>query len=285
MSEPPQEASCASAEKSGDPAALRTAAGAEAVLLPLILKIAPYSSIIRMKAVPNPMESSLVLFSGGIDSTTALYWARQRYAIIYPLTFDYGQKHRVEIDQAAITAARVGLEPVLFKVDLTQVGGSALTDSKISIPKLDSLPEPGTWSPSTYVPFRNGIFLALAAAWAEPRGIQDLVCGFNIIDSPDYPDTGPEFIISMEKAIREGTLSGVKGRPLRIVAPFVRQKKSEIIRLGLELGVDYSHSISCYEGNEVPCSRCPACLLRRRAWEEAGWPDPLLTRLKKEGKI
>jgi len=250
-----------------------------------ILKIRPFSSIIRMKAALYPMDSCLVLFSGGIDSTTALTWARRRYGIVHPLTFDYGQRHRVEIDLAAVTAAQLGLEPVLFKVDLTQVGGSALTDSNIPVPKLDKLPEPGTWAPPTYVPFRNGIFLALAAAWAEPRGIQDLVCGFNTIDSPDYPDTRPEFITSMERAIRSGTLSDFKGRPIRIVAPFVRQKKSEIIRLGLELGADYSYSISCYDGREIPCLGCPACLLRRRAWEEVGMKDPLLVRLKKEGKI
>jgi 7-cyano-7-deazaguanine synthase len=231
------------------------------------------------------MKACVVLFSGGIDSTTALYWARQGYQIVHPLTFDYGQRHRVEIELAAVTAARLGLEPVLLKVDLTQVGGSALTDQDIPVPKLESLPEPGGWPPLTYVPFRNGIFLALAAAWAEPRSIQDLVCGFNIIDSPDYPDTRPEFVEAMERAIRAGTYSDFKGRPIRIVAPFIRQKKSEIIRLGLELGADYSDSVSCYDGKEVPCFHCAACLLRQRAWAEVGREDPLLVRLEKEGKL
>lgn len=231
------------------------------------------------------MDACLVLFSGGLDSTTALAWACQRYKIVHPLTFDYGQRHRVELEMAASTVARLGLEPILLKVDLTQIGGSALTDADIPVPKMEKLPGPGSGPPPTYVPFRNGIFLALAAAWAEPRGVQDLVCGFHISDSPDYPDTRPEFVTAMERAIRAGTYSDLKGRPPRIVAPFLHEKKSAIIRLGLELGADYSYSVSCYDGGEVPCLACPACLLRLRAWEEVGRKDPLLVRLEKEGKI
>jgi len=231
------------------------------------------------------MDACLVLFSGGLDSTTALYWARHRYEIVHPLSFDYGQRHRVELDMAAATAARLGLEPVRLNVDLTPIGGSALTDPRIPVPKSDRPPGPGFGSPPTYVPFRNGIFLSLAAAWAEPRGIQDLVCGFHTSDSPDYPDTRPEFVAAMERALRAGTYSDLKGRPLRIVAPFLHEKKSAIIRLGLELGADYSYSISCYDGGEVPCRACPACRLRQRAWEEVGRTDPLLARLEEEGKL
>ncbi|MBN2198312.1 MAG: 7-cyano-7-deazaguanine synthase QueC [Candidatus Aminicenantes bacterium] len=230
------------------------------------------------------MSACIVLFSGGLDSTTALYWARKSYDRLELLTFDYGQRHRVEIEMARRTASRLGLNPFVLPVDLSAVGASALTDPSIPVPELDALPADGPLPTTTYVPFRNGIFLALAAAWAEAREIRDIVCGFNILDSPDYPDTKPEFVRAMERAVRLGTKVGTRGQALRILAPFIRMKKSDIIRLGLGLGADYSTSVSCYRGNEIPCGRCPACLLRQRAWEEAGRPDPLLARLKKEGK-
>jgi 7-cyano-7-deazaguanine synthase len=233
---------------------------------------------------PVSMKSCVVLFSGGIDSTTALYWARKNYGRLDPLTFDYGQRHRVEVEMAARTAARLGLKTSVLTVDLAAVGGSALTDPDIPVPQLETLPAEGGLPASTYVPFRNGVFLALAAAWAEARESGDIVCGFNVLDSPDYPDTRPEFVRAMEEALRLGTRAGVRGTPPRIVAPFIGMKKSAIIRLGLELGADYSTSVSCYREGEAPCGRCPACLLRERAFREAGLPDPLLVRLKKEGK-
>jgi len=229
------------------------------------------------------MSACVVLFSGGLDSTTALYWARKSYERLELLTFDYGQRHRIEIEMARRTASRLGLTPFVLAVDLAAVGASALTDPSIPVPDLDALPDDGPLPTTTYVPFRNGIFLALSAAWAEARGISDIVCGFNIIDSPDYPDTKPEFVRAMERAVRLGTKAGMGGRTLRILAPFIRMKKSDIIRLGLELGADYSTSVSCYRGREIPCGRCPACLLRQKAWEEAGRPDPLIVRLEKEG--
>ncbi|OGD12102.1 MAG: 7-cyano-7-deazaguanine synthase QueC [Candidatus Aminicenantes bacterium RBG_13_62_12] len=231
------------------------------------------------------MSSCVVLFSGGLDSTTALYWARKRYDRLELLTFDYGQKHRLEVEMAARTASRLGLRLDILAVDLAAVGASALTDPSVPVPELDALPPDAPLPTSTYVPFRNGIFLSLAAAWAEARGIGDIVCGFNILDSPDYPDTGPEFVQAMEHAVRLGTKAGRRGEPPRIIAPFTHMKKSGIIALGLELGADYSTSVSCYRGGEIPCGRCPACLLRAHAWEEAGRRDPLLLRLEKEGKI
>ncbi len=230
------------------------------------------------------MTSCIVLLSGGLDSTTALYWALSRGSDPLPLTFDYGQRHRIEIEMARRTAARLGLEPVVLRLDLEKIGGSALTDPRIDVPRLESLPEGEPLPTSTYVPFRNGIFISLAAALAEARGLDEIVCGFNTLDSPDYPDTRPEFVQAMETALRLGTLAGRSGRPLRISAPFVHMKKSDIIRLGLGLGADYSTSVSCYRGGEIPCGRCSACLLRARAWEEAGFEDPLLLRLEKEGK-
>jgi len=247
------------------------------------LKKAGFSFNINL--VMRQSRKALVLFSGGIDSTTALYWARGRYAEVSALSFDYGQRHRVELLLARRLTRRLGLPVKRLKVNLRQVGGSALTDPSASLPRFSRREDIGPGVPPTYVPFRNGIFLALAAAWAEANGIDDIVCGFNTIDSPSYPDTNASFVRAMQKAINLGTTIASKGRNIRIVAPFIGMKKSEIIRLGLSLGADYSFSISCYGGGEVPCRRCSSCLLRKRAWEEAGTEDHLLTRLRKEGKI
>jgi 7-cyano-7-deazaguanine synthase len=183
------------------------------------------------------------------------------------------------------TARRLGLEPRLIKVDLRQIGGSALTDEKIKVPAFKQAEEIKEGLPVTYVPFRNGIFIGLAAALAETIDISHVVCGFNVIDSPNYPDTTGSFVRAMEKAINEGTGARLKGKKLRIIAPFLKMKKSDIIRLGLSLGADYSYSVSCYAGGEIPCGRCSSCLLRARAWQEVGEKDHLLVRLKKEGKI
>jgi len=230
-------------------------------------------------------EACLVLLSGGIDSTTALYWALRRYKNVQPVIFDYGQRHRVEIKMARKTCSRLGLEPKIIKIDLRQVGGSALTDEKIEVPGFRKVEEIKKGLPTTYVPFRNGIFISLAAALAESLKINDIICGFNVIDSPHYPDTTAAFVRAMEKALNEGTTARLSRRKFRLIAPFIKLKKSEIIRLGLKLGADYSYSITCYSGSELPCGRCSACLLRKKAWEEVGQEDPILVRLKKEGKI
>ena len=227
----------------------------------------------------------LVLFSGGIDSTTALYWALKRYQRVQPLIFDYGQRHRVEIKMAKKTCQRLGLKPKIIKIVLRQIGGSALTDEKIKVPEFKKTEQIKEGLPATYVPFRNGIFIALGVALAETLNICDLVCGFNVIDSPNYPDTTRSFARAMEKAINEGTEARFKTEKFRIIGPFLSLKKSEIIRLGLSLGADYSYSVSCYAGGEIPCGQCSSCLLRARAWKEAGQEDHLLARLKKEGKI
>lgn len=231
------------------------------------------------------MKQSVVLFSGGIDSTTALYWALARYEKVFPLTFDYGQRHRAEIRLARRLAKKLKLPHAILRIDLRQIGGSSLTDSNIPLPQYKRLAEMKEEIPSTYVPFRNGIFLALATAWAEAKGLKEIVCGFNIIDSPNYPDTRREFVEAMERAINTGTKASSGGEKMKIIAPFVNKKKSEIVKEGLSLGADYSYSISCYQGEEIPCKRCSSCLLRQKAWEEVGLRDPLLLRLEKEGKI
>ncbi|MGB8952663.1 MAG: 7-cyano-7-deazaguanine synthase QueC [Candidatus Aminicenantales bacterium] len=231
------------------------------------------------------MKPSLVLFSGGIDSTTALYWALAKSKKVQALTFDYGQRHRTEIIMARRLTRMLGVPHFLLKVNLRQIGGSSLTDQNLPLPQYKKLPSLLRQLPSTYVPFRNGIFLALAAAWAEVNHIPEIICGFNVIDSPDYPDTREKFVQAMEKAIRLGTPSPPRGKKINILAPFVKMKKSEIIQLGISLGANYSYSLSCYAGHEIPCQKCSACLLRRRAWKEAGREDPLILRLKKRGKI
>jgi 7-cyano-7-deazaguanine synthase len=232
-----------------------------------------------------PMNGgAIVLFSGGIDSTTALYWARRHFAAVRALTVDYGQQHRVEVAMAGRIAA--GLEVDLDVVALPLRGllrSSLLADGR-SIPAslAEARQEPG--APSTYVPFRNGIFLSLAAAVAESLGWRHLVTGFNAIDSPDYPDTTEPFRRKMAAAINQGTKASQGGPRFRIHAPLSALGKKDIVELGFELGADYSHSVSCYRGNEVPCGRCPSCDIRARAFAELGRLDPLLERLSKEGR-
>jgi 7-cyano-7-deazaguanine synthase len=228
-----------------------------------------------------------VLFSGGLDSTTALAWALKRYDKVHALTFDYGQRHRVEIALARKAARQLGVPHAILKVDLRQIGGSALTDPAVPLPRPARLwARPAarkTGPPATYVPFRNGIFLALAAAWAETRGIRDLVCGFHVEDSPDYPDTTKAFVRAMTKAVQTGTKAAFGGPRARILAPLVGLGKTDIIRLGLRLGADYSYSVSCYAGAERPCGTCSSCRFRARAWKAVGREDPLISRLRKEG--
>jgi len=231
------------------------------------------------------MKKCIVLFSGGIDSTTALYWAKNKYDRVRALTFDYGQRHRIEIDFSKQAIKNTGIPQTVLALDLTQIGGSSLTDENIPVPEYDPDKKDPKKLPSSYVPFRNGIFLSLAAAWGEAYGIHEIICGFNVIDSPDYPDTRKEFVESMEQCLNTGTSASSTERKFRIIAPFIQMKKSEIIQEGLILGADYSYSLSCYEGKEIPCFKCPACFMRKKAWKEAGLKDHLIKRLEKEGKL
>ncbi len=231
------------------------------------------------------MKKSIVLFSGGIDSTTAIYWALERYEKVFALTFDYGQRNRIELDMAGKVAQKLSVPQKILRVNLKQIGGSSLTDTKLSLPQYERMEESEEGLPSTYVPFRNGIFLALAAAWAEVVGIKEIVCGFNVIDSPNYPDTRKQFVQAMQEAINLGTKASLSPEKIKIIAPFLKMKKSDIIKEGLSLNVDYSFAISCYCGEEIPCQKCSSCVLRQKAWEEVGLQDPLILRLEEEGKI
>jgi 7-cyano-7-deazaguanine synthase len=234
---------------------------------------------------PSKMKKSIVLFSGGVDSTTALYWALDRYQKIFALTFDYGQRNRIELDMARKIAQKLSVPQKILRVDLQQIGGSSLTDTKLSLPRYERVEEIEEGLSSTYVPFRNGIFLALAAARAEVDGIKEIVCGFNIVDSPNYPDTRNQFVQAMQEAINQGTKASLSPEKIQIIAPFLNMKKSDIIKEGLSLGADYSYAISCYSGEEIPCQKCSSCVLRQKAWEEVGLKDPLILRLEEEGKI
>jgi len=230
-------------------------------------------------------NDAVILFSGGLDSTTALYWARQRFDRVFALIVHYQQKHAVEVDMAQKTASSLGVEYNLVNFPLKHILSSALIDEDKEIPDSLETSKNDQGVPFTYVPFRNGIFISLAAAYAESRGIFDLVTGFNLIDTPDYPDTTREFTQKMADAVNQGTSASITGRKFIIHTPLIERSKKEILELGMQLEADYSYSVSCYRGGEVPCLHCPSCDIRMKAFEELEIEDPLITRLKKEGKI
>jgi 7-cyano-7-deazaguanine synthase len=213
-----------------------------------------------------------VLLSGGLDSTTALAWARRAGFQSYALSVGYGQRHSVELEAAARVAHALGAhEHRVMQVDLAGIGGSALTDW--SIP----LPEHGTEGiPVSYVPARNTLLLALALGWAEVLGATDLVIGVNAVDYSGYPDCRPEFIRGFEALAPLATKAGVEGARYRVHAPLIAMSKAEIIGTGLALGVDYAITVSCYQADAQgrACGRCDSCRLRREGFLAAGVPDP-----------
>ena len=235
-------------------------------------------------------KSALVIFSGGLDSTTCLYWAVNNYSVVHTLTFLYGQRNKVEVGYAKKTVdlikkAGKDINMHFFKIDLFQIGGSALTDRGIAVPKRRTLKDIGCGVPATYVPFRNGIFLSLAAAFAEKKDVDDVIGGWNTVDFSGYPDCREDFLKTMEKAINLGTKRGIEEKPIHVVFPLIHKSKMEIIKFGKEMGADYSYAYSCYEGKEIPCGECDSCILRKKGFMEAGFEDDFLVRLKKEGKL
>ncbi|MEN8223705.1 MAG: 7-cyano-7-deazaguanine synthase QueC [Acidobacteriota bacterium] len=229
-------------------------------------------------------KKALILFSGGLDSTTALYRALNEFDEVVPLIIDYSQKHSVEVKNAVKIAKMNELEFIHISFPLNKVLGSALLDPDWEIPESLESAKDTRGIPETYVPFRNGIFLSLAAGIAETRGITNIITGFNLIDTPDYPDTTGSFMEKMEDAINEGTTASITGTRFRVIAPLINKTKKEIIEMGLSLGADYSWSVSCYRGEEMPCLKCPSCDIRAKAFSEIGIEDPLIRRLKKEKK-
>jgi 7-cyano-7-deazaguanine synthase len=223
------------------------------------------------------MKKAVCLLSGGLDSATALACARRDGFEACALTFDYGQRHRAELEAAARVARQLGAaEHRIFRIDLRAFGGSALT-SDIAVPKDRSLEGAETEIPVTYVPARNTVFLAIALAWAEVLESSDIYIGVNAVDYSGYPDCRPEFIRAFERMANLATRAGVEGRQrLRIHTPLIHLSKAEIIRLGLALGVDYSLTHSCYDPvGELACGHCDSCRLRKAGFAAAGVPDPL----------
>ncbi len=224
--------------------------------------------------MPVPPRA-IVLLSGGLDSATAAAIGRSEGFDLYALTVAYGQRHGCEIESARAVARALGVvRHVELQVDLSAFGGSALTDA-IEVPKDRDLEASDI--PSTYVPARNTVFLALALAWAETLGAQDIYIGVNALDYSGYPDCRPEFVEAFERLAGLATKAGVEGARLRIHAPLMRMTKAEIIRRGLALGVDYGLTHSCYDPDASgrPCGHCDSCLLRAKGFAEAGVRDPV----------
>lgn len=220
------------------------------------------------------MGAAVVLLSGGLDSTTALAVARQAGHDCYALTVKYGQLHEVELDAARRVAERARVhEHRVVAVDLSQLAVSALTRSDVAVPKDRPLAEIGSPGdvPSTYVPARNTVLLALGLAWAESLGAKDLYVGVNVLDASGYPDCRPEFVRAFEALAQVATRSG----GFTVHAPLIALTKAEIIALGVGLGVDYSLTHSCYDPvHGSACGRCDACVLRKKGFIEAGISDP-----------
>ena len=222
---------------------------------------------------------AVVLLSGGLDSATVLAIARADGFQPYALSFRYGQRHSVELDAAARVAAALGAERhVVADFDLRAFGGSALTDDALAVPHHASAAELVPDIPVTYVPARNTIFLSFALAWAETLDSQDIFIGVNALDYSGYPDCRPEFIAAYEQLATLATKAGVEGRQrLTIHTPLIELTKAQIIQRGLDLGVDYSLTHSCYDpvGGRA-CGTCDSCLLRQRGFAELGLTDPAL---------
>lgn len=228
-------------------------------------------------------KKAVVLLSGGLDSTTTLAIAKAAGFEPYALSFRYGQRHIVELDAAARVAAAIGvMQHVVAEIDLRVFGGSALT-ADIGVPKDRSGEQMGAGIPVTYVPARNTIFLSFALAWAEVLGASDVFIGVNALDYSGYPDCRPEYVAAYERMADLATKAGVEGRQrLRIHTPLIQLTKADIIRRGMELGVDYGLTISCYDpgADALPCGRCDSCQLRAKGFAEAGVKDPLIDRLE-----
>jgi 7-cyano-7-deazaguanine synthase len=224
----------------------------------------------------NAIGKAVCLLSGGLDSATCLALARRDGYECYALSFDYGQRHRVELQAAARVAEALGAaRHVVARIDLRQIGHSALT-ADVAVPKGRSPQDMSHGIPVTYVPARNTIFLSFALAWAEVLEAPDIFIGVNALDYSGYPDCRPEYIAAFESMANLATKAGVEGRlRIRIHAPLIELSKSEIVKLGRELGVDFGLTHSCYDPDAQgrPCGQCDSCLLRRKGFEEAGIAD------------
>ena len=223
------------------------------------------------------MKNAVVLLSGGLDSATVMAIAKQQGYICHALSVDYGQRHHAELAAAERVAQALGaIEQRVIRVDLTGFGGSALTDTRIAVPEQTS-----TGIPLTYVPARNTIMLSLALAWAEVLQVQDIFIGVNAVDFSGYPDCRPEYIAAFESMANLATKAAVEGKHLTLHAPLLRLSKADIVKLGTELGVDYSLTVSCYQADSDgrACAVCDSCRLRRAGFKTAGIVDPTRYRI------
>ena len=221
---------------------------------------------------------AVVLLSGGLDSATVLAQARSAGWVCHALSVHYGQRHSAELAAAARVAQALGaVEHRVMGVDLAGIGGSALTDPGIAVPE-----SAASGIPSTYVPARNTLLLALALGWAEVLEAEAVFVGVNAVDYSGYPDCRPAFVAAFNEVARLGTRAGIEGRPVTVLAPLVTMTKAQIIQSGIALGVDYAMTVSCYQADAAgaACGRCESCRLRREGFAAAGVPDPTLYRTR-----
>lgn len=223
----------------------------------------------------NNQKKAVVLLSGGLDSATAMAMALRDGFEVYAMSFSYGQRHSIELGCAAEQAAEKAVEHKVVEIDLRTFGGSALT-ADIEVPKHGSMDELGDEIPITYVPARNTIFLSYALAWAEVLGAFDIFIGVNALDYSGYPDCRPEFVAAYEAMANLATVAGVQGKKMTIHAPLIEMGKAEIIQCGLDLGVDYAKTTSCYDPapDGRSCGHCDSCLLRKKGFGDIGETDP-----------
>lgn len=217
-------------------------------------------------------KKAVVLLSGGLDSATVVAMAKAQGYSCYTMSFDYGQRHRAELQAAERVASQLSVvEHKVIGLNLNGIGGSALTDSTIDVPEA---PEEGI--PVTYVPARNTVFLSLALGWAEVIGARDLFIGVNAVDYSGYPDCRPEFIEAFERMANLATKAGVEGQGFSIQAPLQNLSKAQIIQEGIRLGVDYAITVSCYQADDEgrACGKCDSCRLRKAGFQAAGVEDP-----------
>lgn len=230
-------------------------------------------------------QNAVVLLSGGLDSVTCLYWARQKFNQVTAISFDYGQRHNSELEAAKAIALDAGVSHRVINIDIAQLGGSSLTDHSMTIPDGDAnkfashaadSSDDNDAIPNTYVPARNTIFLSYALAVAEVTNANHIVIGVSSIDYSGYPDCRPEFIAAFERLANLATKAGVTGQHLFVQTPLQNLSKAQTIELGLSLGVDYGKTISCYQADNdgLACGSCDSCALRRQGFLDAGVTDP-----------
>lgn len=218
-------------------------------------------------------QKAVVLFSGGLDSTTCLYWAKQAFASVTAISFRYGQRHSSELFCASQIAKQLGVSHRIIDIDIAQLGGSALTDLSIQVPDFK---ENSDEVPITYVPARNTIFLSYALAVAEVWRATAIVIGVSSVDFSGYPDCRSDFINAFETMANLATVAGRQGNKLSVIAPLQHLSKADTLKLGLSLGVDYGQTVSCYQADEQgrACGACDSCHLRRQGFFDAGVKDP-----------